>query len=61
MQTRKIVVMVEIETDDFDYAKEKLWELDCKIGDWCEEKGFVKNYRIKKYEEKKKETKRRAL
>lgn len=61
MQTRKIVLMVEIETDDFDYAKEKLWELDCKIGDWCEEKGFVKNYRIKKYEEKKKETKRRAV
>lgn len=61
MQTRKIVLMVEIETNDFDYAKEKLWELDCKIGDWCEEKGFVKKYRIKKYEEKKKETKRRVL
>lgn len=61
MQTRKIVLMVEIETDDFDYAKEKLWELDCKIGDWCEEKGFIKNYRIKKYEEKKKETKRRTV
>lgn len=53
METRKIVLNVEIDTTDFKACKESLWELDCKIEDWCNKKGFVKECRIKKYEEKK--------
>lgn len=54
MATRKILFKVEIETDtkDFDYVKGRLWELDYKISSWCEENGFVKKYKIRKYKEK---------
>ena len=54
MKIRKIVVKVEIDTTDFNYAKDRLWELEYKIGSWCEEKGFVQGYKVKKYEEKSK-------
>lgn len=53
MDTRKIVLEVEIDTTDFELTKESLWELNFKIEDWCLKKGFIKKCRITKFEKKK--------
>ena len=54
MEKRKVVVKVEIDTDNFDFLKECLWELVFKIEDWYSAKEFVKKCRVTKYEEKNK-------
>lgn len=54
METRKIVLKVEIDARNFDLAKESLWELIFKIEDWCSSKEYIRKCRIAKFEEKNK-------
>ena len=61
MGTKKIIIMTSIEIDDndFEYVKGRLWELQEKIGDWCEQNNVVKSYKVRKYEEKERPKRRK--
>ena len=53
MGTRKIIIRTSLEIDDndFEYVKGRLWELQYKIGSWCEQNNVIKTYKVRKYEE----------
>lgn len=61
MGTKKIIIRTSIEIDDndFEYVKGRLWELKYKIDSWCEQNNVVKSYKVIKYEEKERPKRRK--
>lgn len=46
----KVVLELEIDTQDVGFALNELGGIEAKLGDWCEEQSFVKSYRVKRYQ-----------
>lgn len=46
----KVVLELEIDTQDVGFALNSLGNIEEKVGEWCEEQEFVKSYRVKRYQ-----------
>jgi len=46
----KVILELEIDTEDVGFALNELGGIEAKLGEWCEEQGFVKMYRVKRYQ-----------
>lgn len=46
----KVILELEIDTEDVGFALNRLGYVEEKLGEWCEEQSFVKMYRVKRYQ-----------
>lgn len=46
----KVILELEIDTEDVGFALNELGGIEAKLGEWCEEQSFVKMYRVKRYQ-----------
>lgn len=48
----KVILELEVDTEDVGFALNEIGGIEAKLGEWCEEQGFVKMYHIKRYEKR---------